>query len=201
MESVRDFLAALASGAPTPGGGAAAALAGAMGAALVGMVGRVTAGRDPSLAAKASAVVAGADDLGERLGGLAEEDMSAYRDVIEARRRGGDAMDRALARATEIPMGIAAASRDVLSLAETLAPLARPSALSDLAVASALAWAALESGALTARANLAEMADTDLARRSEHELSDLLASGQDARRRLQGTIAARECRRSGVASP
>ena len=200
-EPAQEFLAALASGAPTPGGGAAAALCGAMAAALVAMVGRVTAARDSSVTGEVSRIVAQADDLGGRLAGLVREDMDAYRSVIEARRAGAgtDAVQHALARATEVPMKLAAASRDVLALGETLAPLARRSALSDLAVAAALAWGALESGAVTARANLAEVADAGLARRSETELTGLLANGQHARHRLQETIRARGGR--SLASP
>jgi formiminotetrahydrofolate cyclodeaminase len=188
---VREFLAALASGAPTPGGGAAAALCGAMAAALVAMVGRVTAAREASVAGEASAVVGQADELGKRLGGLVEADMEAYGSVVDARSGGADALTRALVRATEVPARLAAACRDVLALAEILAPLARRSALSDLDVAGSLAWGALESGVLTARANLARMADAELARRYESDLAGLLAGGQDARGRLREAIADR----------
>jgi len=192
-QSVQEFLSSLGSGAPTPGGGAAAALCGAMAAALVAMVGRVTAAREPSVERQASAIVAQADDLGGRLTKLVAEDMEAYERVIEARRSRGEpgAVVRALARATEVPIRLVTASRDVLALCETLAPLARPSALSDLAVAASLAWSALESGAFTARANLAEAAAPEAARMSETELSGLLASGQDARGRLSAALAAR----------
>jgi formiminotetrahydrofolate cyclodeaminase len=192
-QSVQEFLTALASGAPTPGGGAAAALSGAMAARLVAMVGRVTAAGDSSVEPEASAIVAQADELGDRLARLVTEDMEAYGSLIDARRsRGGpDTVARALARATEVPVRLARASRDVLALCETLAPLARRSALSDLAVAAALAGAALESGALTARANLAEAMDSEVARKSESELGDLLASGQGVRRRLSAIVAAR----------
>jgi len=196
VKSVGEFLAALASEAPTPGGGAAAALCGAMAAALVAMVGRVTAARKASAEDEARAIVEQADSLGARLAGLVSEDMNAYRSVIEARRSGSpDAMERALVRATEAPMHLAAASGEVLALAETLAPLARRSALSDLASACALAWGALESGALTARANLADMADAEFVRMSESALTGALARGRDARCRLQETIAARAGRR------
>jgi formiminotetrahydrofolate cyclodeaminase len=189
---VHEFLAALASGAPTPGGGAAAALSGALAAALVAMVGRVTAARDPSAVDEASRIVAQADELWGRLASLVNEDVTAYRRVVDARRSGDpDAMERALVQATEVPMRLATANRDALALAETLAPLARRSALSDLAVASALALGALESGALTVRANLPDVADAEFARMSESGVAGLLASGQDSRRRLLGTIAAR----------
>jgi formiminotetrahydrofolate cyclodeaminase len=193
MPSVREFLAALASGMPVPGGGAAAARGGAMAAALVAMVGRVTVGRGVSTEGEARAVVARGDELERRLTGLVTEDVDAYLSVVAARRSGGsrDAMAGALARATEVPMALATASRDVLALGAILAPVARRSALSDLAVAGALAWGALESGALTARANLAEVADPAFVRTCERELSGLLAQGQDARGRLAEATRAR----------
>ena len=53
-ESMHEFLTALGSGAPAPGGGAAASLCGALAAALVAMVCRVTAERDPSAASEVS---------------------------------------------------------------------------------------------------------------------------------------------------
>jgi formiminotetrahydrofolate cyclodeaminase len=192
-QSVAEFLRSLGSGAPTPGGGAAAALCGSMAAALVAMVGRVTAARESSAERQASAIVAQADDLGDRLARLATEDMEAYERMIEARRSRGEPADlaRALARATEVPIQAVRASREVLALCETLAPLARRTALSDLAVAASLAWSAIESGALTARTNLAEAQAPEVARTSERELSGLLASGQDARGRLSATMAAR----------
>src|SRR5262249_56357178 len=120
-----------------------------------------------------------------RRGRLVAEDMDGYRNVVEARRSGGGpAMERALVRATEVPMALARCSRDVLALDDTLAPMARESALSDLVVAATLAWGALESGAQTARANLADLKDADFARTSEEELRALLDQGQALRLRL-----------------
>jgi formiminotetrahydrofolate cyclodeaminase len=193
VESAQAFLAALASDAPTPGGGAAAALCGAMGAALVAMVGRVTAARDSSVKGAASTIVTQADELQSRLARLATEDMDAYRGVIEARRSGAGpaATERALVRATEVPIRLAKVSGDTLALGTILAPLARKSALSDLAVSAALLWGALESGVLTARANLASVTDTEFVRTSEDELAGLLTTGADARRRLLETVASR----------
>jgi len=193
VESARAFLTALGSGAPTPGGGAAAALCGAMGAALVAMVGRVTAARDASTRTAAETIVTQADELERRLAHLATEDMDAYRGVIDARRVGADldAIERALARATEIPTRLVKASSDALALGDRIAPLARKSALSDLAVAATLAWAALESGALTARANLASMKDAGFVRTAEGELARFVANGVEARRRLLETITSR----------
>ncbi len=196
-ESMHEFLTALGSGAPAPGGGAAASLCGALAAALVAMVCRVTAERDPSAASEVSPSIARADELWQRLAGLVTDDMDAYRRVIDARRSGGgpDAVQRALTRATEVPLMLARGSRDVLALCESVAPRARASALSDLGVAAALAVGALESGVLTARANLAEVTDARFARASEDELAVLLAEGREARQRVLETIASRTRRR------
>jgi len=194
---MHEFLTALGSGAPAPGGGAAASLCGALAAALVAMVCRVTAERDPSAASEVSPSIARADELWQRLAGLVTDDMDAYRRVIDARRSGGgpDAVQRALTRATEVPLMLARGSRDVLALCESVAPRARASALSDLGVAAALAGGALESGVLTARANLAEVTDARFARASEDELAVLLAEGREARQRALETIASRTKRR------
>jgi len=62
-------------------------------------------------------------------------------------------------------------------------------------VAAALAGGALESGVLTARANLAEVTDARFARASEDELAVLLAEGREARQRASETIASRTRRR------
>ena len=192
-DSMHEFLTALGSGAPAPGGGAAASLCGALAAALVAMVCRVTAARDPSAASEVSPSIARADELWQRLAGLVTDDMDAYRRVIDARRSGGgpDAVQRALTRATEVPLMLARGSRDVLALCESVAPRARASALSDLGVAAALAGGALESGVLTARANLADVTDARFARASEDELAVLLAEGREARQRASETIASR----------
>src|SRR5262245_1681289 len=75
-----DFLEALASGESTPGGGAAAALTGAMGAALVAMVCRLTLGR-PRYAEVAPLMeesAAEADRLRGELLALADADAEAY---------------------------------------------------------------------------------------------------------------------------
>jgi methenyltetrahydrofolate cyclohydrolase len=192
-ESVEAFLAAVGSVSPVPAGGAAAAFCGALAAALVAMVSRVTAERDPSASSELSGITAKAAEFGQRLGGLVTDDMDAYRHVLEARRSaaGPDVVERALVRATKVPLVLARTCRDVLALCEAAAPRTRPSTLSDLGVAAALAWGALESGALTARANLADVADEAFVRASEEELAGVLAGGQEARRRVSETIAGR----------
>ncbi len=196
-EPVRGFLSMLASSAPAPGGGAAAALAGALGAALVAMVCRVTAERDASLAGEMDPLAERADRGRRRLEELMTEDAEAYRAVIAARRAGEGpaAVQRALIGATEVPLALARSSVGVLALCAAAVQRARASALGDLGVAAATAWSAAESAALTARANLAGLADEAFARRAEAELASLLDRGREARRQVSAALEDRALRR------
>lgn len=192
-EEYTSFLDRLASPAPTPAGGAATALAGALGAALVAMACRVTARRDPTSVAPQLEVEAEA--LRARLTALVQEDADAYTAVIEARRAVDDERPRAvraaLARATEIPVEIARAASRVLALCDRLVPAARASTVSDLGVAVSLAAAALEGAALTARVNLRDLDDAALASRTRATLATLLEEATMMRLRAAQVIAAR----------
>jgi methenyltetrahydrofolate cyclohydrolase len=187
------FLAELASASPAPGGGAAAALAGALGAALVAMVARVTAARDASAAPMMEQAVASADRLRATLTRLVTEDADAYRRLVQSRATPPGSATRAdaLRSATAVPLSISRNSREVLALCEAVAPRARASAISDLGVAAVLAWAALDSGASTVRANLKSVTDTEFREASERELRTLLSDGEQARGRLSRMVAER----------
>lgn len=190
--TLASFLDRLASDEPAPGGGAAAALAGATAAALVAMACRVTARRAPSEAL--AAAVGAADDLRRRLMTLMDEDSEAYAAVLESRRappeRRAPLVEAAMRRATTVPLDTARAAADVLELSATVLDAVRASVVGDLAVAVALAGAALEASALTARINLRELAEGDFARAVRDTL-ERLALGADARRALAQRIAAR----------
>jgi formiminotetrahydrofolate cyclodeaminase len=180
--SLDAFLAALADGSATPGGGAAVALTAATAAALVGMVARVTGqgASDDAL----DAMAASADDLrGRALAGVAA-DADAYADVVRARRAGvPDDFAAALRRATDAPLAIACVAHDVLALAATLAPRARAVTRSDVAVAASLAAAALDGAVRTIRANLADTTDRAYAAVVDDEVARLTTDSEALRRR------------------
>jgi len=194
-ETLEEFLGKLASAAPAPGGGAAAAVAVALAAALVAMVCRVTVRRDPGASPAMGESATGADTLRAAALALGEDDSAAYARVLEARRRPpaerATALADALRRAIEVPVAIARTARDVLARCVRAAPLARASTLSDLNVASALAWAGLEAGVGTARTNLAEADDAQYVTTTRAEVSRLIDEGAELRRRLADAIAAR----------
>ena len=196
--TLEDFLRDLASDAPAPGGGAAAATAVGLAAALVAMVCRVTTRRDVGAPALLAETAAEADELRTAALDLAAADATAYGRVLDARRRPvperSAAVDEALRHATDVPVATVRLARDVLSRCVRIAPCARASTLSDLGVGGSLAWAGLEAGTLTARTNLAEAADAGYVAVVRRELSQIGDEGAALRQRLADTLAERMAR-------
>jgi formiminotetrahydrofolate cyclodeaminase len=194
-ETLDGFLRALASDAPAPGGGAAAAVTVALAAALVAMVCRVTTRRDPGAPSILAETAEEADGLRGAALELAAADASAYARVLDARRRPhaerAAAEAEALRHATDVPVATARRARDVVSRCVRVAPFARSSTLSDLGVGAALAWAGLEAGAMTARTNLAEAADSEYVGAVLADLAHLVDEGSTLRQRLADTLAER----------
>jgi formiminotetrahydrofolate cyclodeaminase len=170
-QSVSQFVGALASAAPTPGGGAASALAGTLAAALAEMVGQLTVGRP-----RFQAVETQARELLARLGEqhaallrLMDEDADAYRHVAAAyalpRETDADraarerATQAALRRAMQPPRAIAAAALECLRATEAMAAIGNPTVISDAGCAAILAEAALRSANLNVLANVALLRD------------------------------------------
>lgn len=156
----------LASSDPVPGGGSAAALAGAMAAALVAMVAELTSGR-PEYAAHDAAINelrVGALARRAVLLELAEEDAVAYDSVVRARRMPkkseserevrAEALRSAMLDAARVPLRTAVVAAEVLELAERIAPIGNRNAVSDAGVAAQLAAAALRGALLNVRINL-----------------------------------------------
>ena len=156
----------LASSDPVPGGGSAAALAGAMGAALVGMVAELTIGR-PEYAEHEVTITglrAEAHARRDLLLDLAEEDATAYASVVRARRMPKEspaelearaaALRTAMIDAARVPLRTATVAAEVLELAERIAPIGNRNAVSDAGVAAQLAAAALRGALLNVRINL-----------------------------------------------
>ena len=170
-ESLGGFVAAVASPAPTPGGGSVVAHAGALGAALAQMVAGLTVGRKKYAAVDADMKEVGlrAAALGSRLSALAEQDAKAYggvsaayklpKDTAEQQAARTRAVDDALMAAAEVPLETARACADVAALAELCAAKGNTNAVSDAGVAALLAEAACRGAAYNVRINVAGMSD------------------------------------------
>src|SRR5687767_10091335 len=154
------YLDALAAAVPTPGGGSATGLAGALGAALVCMVGNYTVGR-PKYADVEDEVRAALDEANElraKLMALAEADERAYKTVAAARKLPrasegermlrNDEIQRATRAAAQPPLEMAAACRRALELADVVARHGNASLASDAGVAALFSEAALRASAI-----------------------------------------------------
>ena len=180
---VRELVGRLASSVPTPGGGSAAALVGAMAAALVEMVGALTAGGVEAVREIGAAAAVRRSELLE----LAELDASAYQAVITARRlpreteaERADRAERvaeATREATRIPLQVAETAAGVLTLAHRLAPIGNPHAVSDVGVAAQLASASVRGALLNVRINLPSLATDDPLRPEAAEQIGRLGAG------------------------
>jgi formiminotetrahydrofolate cyclodeaminase len=147
MSAVRDqtvgaYLESLASTAAVPGGGSAAALAAAMGAALISMVAKLSA-RKAKLVEDREALtglVPELDQLAARLLELSQDDIDAYRAVIDARKSGAPAevLARAYERAAEVPLAAATAASRAIALLPEVSRRSWEVTASDMAVGSEL---------------------------------------------------------------
>lgn len=164
--TISDFVNAVASPDPTPGGGSVAAIAGAMGASLLLMVSGLTRTRNNSDDERASLGGARAAvlPLRDRLLQLADADTEAYDQVTTAyklpkatdaeKAARKDAIQRALRAATLAPLDTLRAVVDALAPARTVAAVGNRSAASDIGVALGLLEAAAQGGAMNVRINL-----------------------------------------------
>ncbi len=192
---IADFVDSLAAPTATPGGGAVAALAGALAAALTQMVAGLTVGKKKyaDVETEMRQIVAQAQGLRRELLDAVAEDSAAFEAVMAAYRlpqgteeeqaRREEAVQRALAGAAAVPLRVARAGVRVLELAQAVAEKGHANALTDAGSAAHMARAAVECAGLNVRTNAASMADQETARAWLTELADL-------RRRAAGLEAA-----------
>jgi methenyltetrahydrofolate cyclohydrolase len=159
--TVGDYLQALASTAAVPGGGSAAALGAAMGAALVSMVAKLSARKTRSEVDRdlLTGLVPALDELVQRLLDLSQADVDAYRRVIEARKAGavGAELDRANEGAADVPLQTASAAVGGLKLAAEVSARSWDMTASDLAAGTALLQTGLDGALSNVAINLPEL--------------------------------------------
>ena len=185
--AVGDLLERLAARRPTPGGGTAAALAGALGAALVEMVAAFSSTPDDGAGkGELGEIAAAATHLRQELLALADADADAYDAVLAARRlprgtpeerserslRVADALGHAIA----VPLRTAEAGAQLLELAARIESIGNPNLVSDAGVAAALAAAAVRGAVLNVRVNLPGLPADDPSRRAAEERCSELAA-------------------------
>jgi len=167
LESPAEFLDALASREPVPGGGSAAALAGAMGASLVAMIANLTLGKKKYEAAEARmrSILGRAEALRAELFGLVRTDTEAYARVMEAYKLPKDAperaaaIERALQGAAAPPLRMAELCAETCELSAEAVAIGNRNAISDGGGGALLAEAAALLAADNVRINLGGVGD------------------------------------------
>ncbi len=158
------FLDKLASRAPTPGGGSASAVVGAVAASLCGMVGRLN-DKKSGEPGPLHDTIAAADELLWRLKSLAGEDIEAFKGLMATWKLSDAEPDNVAKKqaatilATETPLAIMAKAYDVMKLARVGLEKSKKNCLSDAGVAAFVAHAALESARLNVMINLPGIKD------------------------------------------
>jgi formiminotetrahydrofolate cyclodeaminase len=180
------FLDALASSAPTPGGGSVAAVSGAMAAGLVSMVCALSIGKKQfaEIEDELRGIHDRAEALRRELQHLADEDIAIFSRLSAAyklpRTTEADAATRQAAiqqvtrLAAEVPLQTAQAAAAILPLCTALAPRAGRLIVSDVGVAAILARATVQSAILNIEINLAGLEDLIFVRETRARVEDLI---------------------------
>ena len=198
--SLVTFLDDLASERPTPGGGGAAAVSGAIGAALVSMVANLTIGKKNYEAVREDleAVNAKAEVLRAELIRAIDEDVVAFNSVMgayglpratdEEKAKRAASIQAALKDATLAPLRAVKACFDVIRLSAAVAEKGDLNVISDAGVAVLSANAGLRSAALNVFINAKAIKDRDFAEKQIAEVNALLAQAAEMTESVYQTV-------------
>ncbi len=170
-KKVSNFLNELASNSPTPGGGSVAALAGALGAALISMVGNLTVGKKKyeNVEEEIKRILSSSEKLRYELSQLIEEDVKVFNNIMstykmpketeDEKKVRAEKIQESLIKAAKVPLKVAYKCLDILSLSKEVAEKGNINVVSDAGVAALMAEAALESAILNVKINLKMIKD------------------------------------------
>ena len=180
-----DLLDAFASNDPVPGGGSAAALAGALGVSLLVMAASLPKSRTgaPEEATDLAEAAARLRPLRERLVELIDADSSAYRSVMAALKlpkvseqeqaHRNEALQSALKEATDVPLDVMRSGQQALAGGVVVARIVYRVAASDVAMGIELLGASVRGAALSIDGNLSSIKDGKYVERVSRERGQL----------------------------
>jgi formiminotetrahydrofolate cyclodeaminase len=194
------FIDRLAEGTPTPGGGSAAAQAGAMAAALISMVCRLTIGKKKyaDVEDRLREIVDQSERMRLALTQAVVEDSRAFDEVMRSMRlphgtsaeetARAEAIEHATHRASTVPLEVARQAKRLIELAAEVAEIGNVNAITDAASGAALARAALRGASLNVRINAAGVSDQVAARSWIDQLIELEHQAFAAEARLHEAL-------------
>jgi glutamate formiminotransferase/formiminotetrahydrofolate cyclodeaminase len=201
--AAQDFLDQLAAAVPAPGGGSAAAYAGAMGAGLVSMVAGLTIGKKKYAAVEAQmqSVLAESERLRAELSASVAEDAAAFGAVMAAFKLPKETPEQVQARnleiesatlnAARVPLAAATKALSVMELAAQVSVAGNLNAISDGASGAAMARAALTAAGTNVRINVNSLSDKSAGQPLLAELSQLEARATRLEAELRQTLETR----------
>ena len=184
--TIQTFLDELAGKASTPGGGAAAAISGAMGAALISMVANFTIGKKgyEDVEDQSKDILDKAEKLRADLTEAINDDVRVFNRVMasygmpketddEKAARSAE-IQAALKEATDVPLECAKLCREVVNLSQPIADKGNNNVISDAGVAVLAGYAGLRSAALNVYINIGGIKDKEFADDRRQQLDSLL---------------------------
>lgn len=199
----KDFVEVLASKAPVPGGGGAAAFVGAIGMALGNMVGSLTLGKAKYADVQDDIVEmkSQADALQARLLGLVEEDARVFeplsraygmpKETDEEKAEKARVMEACLRECCDVPLAIMKACCEAIDLHAEFAQKGSAIAISDVGCGVICCKAALQAASLNVFINTKAMADRAYAEKINEEAKAMLAQYEKAADGIFADVAAR----------
>lgn len=189
QQTVNEFLAALSSKQPTPGGGGASALAGALGGALGLMVGNLTVGKKKyaDVEADVAAAMSRLEEARDRMVRLAQEDGEVFAPLAaayglpagteEEKARKAQVMEENLLAASLVPLRIMELAVEVLSDLEELEKKGSVMAVSDVGVAVQFARTAVTGAVMNVYINTKSMKNREKAQEINDRAGKALEEG------------------------
>jgi len=184
--SVRDFVTQLGSGNATPGGGSVAAFCGALGAALSGMVSKLTVGRERFKQTWQSMeeVKQKAEELTGRFLELVQDDTDAYQKVMaafglsketeEEKASRQAAIEEAMKQAATVPLETLRAAEKLGGIAREAIQRGNPNAITDAVAAVQLANTTAVVASYNVQINLSRIKDQTFVASCEKEVDEVL---------------------------
>jgi len=199
-KSTFDFVDEVSRDTPAPGGGSVAALAGALGAALGGMVANLSIGKSEydDRYQELCRLAERAQELKDVLVRGVDEDTRAFDAVISAMRMPRDTPAERAARvqaiqegykaATRVPLATVEQCRDVLDLCLQMVRMAPKDMMSDVGMGALAARAGLVGAAYNVRINLKSITDEVFRKEMLDGLEGLVEEGERLAREVEGVM-------------
>jgi glutamate formiminotransferase/formiminotetrahydrofolate cyclodeaminase len=198
--NLREFCNETLSDSPAPGGGSVAALMGALGASLGGMVANLSAGKrgwDDKIHYFSEWAVK-AQQLKDELLSLVDEDSAAFNKVMDAfalpresaeeKAARSAAIEKATKYAAEIPLKVMETASRSYELLVQMADKGNPASVSDVGVGALATRACIEGAALNVRINLANLKDETFRSALQEKMGNIQAESESQFKKIDQIV-------------